>query len=180
MDRRSGCAEHLRNDLGCPDRCHGSRLQSIQTECELGRASGRPQSGRTFVRRRVQIAVEEVIGRGSSLQAGRLRLNIRQRRPGAPVPVKAGGCGICDTWSRSDTYEPPTSCLLWCLEVCACSNPSNRPSQRSAALVWVCASCLRHYQDPTNCLGGCSSVLHYSCGQLSSLSQKTTIAATFR
>ena len=25
----SAVAEHLRNDFGCPDRCHGSRLQSI-------------------------------------------------------------------------------------------------------------------------------------------------------
>ena len=42
---------------------------------------------------------------------------------------------------------------------------TNRPSQRSAALACGCASCLRHCQDPTNCLSGCSCLLHSRCKQ---------------
>ena len=42
---------------------------------------------------------------------------------------------------------------------------TNRPSQRSAALACVCVSCLRHCQGPTNCLGGCSCLLHSRCKQ---------------
>ena len=58
---RSG--SRLRNDLGCPDRCHGSRFQSIGLS-ELGRASGRSQTGWTT------------------------ETEIRQRRPRAPQPVR--------------------------------------------------------------------------------------------
>ena len=42
----SAAAEHLRNDLGCPDRCHGSKSQSIQAEVNWGvRLDDRRQAG---------------------------------------------------------------------------------------------------------------------------------------
>ena len=45
----SAAAEHLRNDLRCPDRCHGSRLQSIQAEVNWGvRLDVRRQVGHLF------------------------------------------------------------------------------------------------------------------------------------
>ena len=42
----SAAVEHLRKGLGCPDRCHGSRLQSVQAEVNWGvRLNDRRQAG---------------------------------------------------------------------------------------------------------------------------------------